>query len=185
MSLATLYCRAPLGIKAPLVNVEVHLANGLPAFNIVGLPETEVKESKERVRAALQNSRFEFPARRITINLAPADLPKEGGRFDLAIALGILAASEQIPSHALANYEFIAELGLSGELRAVKGILPSAIQTRNDNRTLVVASANAQEAALVKNLEILPANHLLEICAHLYGEQSLPLQPTVVPGNSG
>ena len=176
MSLATLFCRAPLGINAPLVNVEVHLANGLPTFNIVGLPETEVKESKDRVRAALQNARFEFPARRITVNLAPADLPKEGGRFDLAIALGILAASEQIPTQALSDYEFIGELGLGGELRAIKGILPSAIQTRNAKRTLIVPSGNAKEAALVKDLTILSANHLLEVCAHLYGEQPLPTQ---------
>lgn len=179
MSLATVYCRAPLGVKAPLVNVEVHLANGLPAFNIVGLPETEVKESKDRVRAAIQNANFEFPARRITINLAPADLPKEGGRFDLPIAIGILAASQQIPSTDLHKYEFIAELGLGGELRVVKGILPSAIQTRDANRTLITCELNAREASLVKDLVIHPAQHLLEVCAHLYGEKQLPLQKPV------
>lgn len=174
MSLATVYCRAPLGVKAPLVNVEVHLANGLPAFNIVGLPETEVKESKDRVRAAIQNANFEFPARRITINLAPADLPKEGGRFDLPIAIGILAASGQIPNNQLAQYEFIGELGLGGELRPVKGVLPSAIQVREANRSLVTCEQNALEASLVKELAIHPAQHLLQVCAHLCGEQSLP-----------
>ena len=176
MSLATVFCRAPLGVKAPLVNVEVHLANGLPAFNIVGLPETEVKESKDRVRAAIQNANFEFPARRITINLAPADLPKEGGRFDLPIAIGILAASQQVPANNLEQYEFIAELGLGGELRPVKGILPSAIQTRDVNRALITSEQNAHEASLVKNLAIHPAQHLLQVCAHLYGEQQLPFQ---------
>ena len=105
MSLALVYSRAQVGIDAPLVSVEVHLSNGLPGLSIVGLPETEVKESKDRVRSALLNSRFDYPARRITVNLAPADLPKEGGRFDLAIALGILAASGQIPLDALAQYE--------------------------------------------------------------------------------
>lgn len=176
MSLATVYCRAPLGVKAPLVCVEVHLANGLPAFNIVGLPETEVKESKDRVRAAIQNANFEFPARRITINLAPADLPKEGGRFDLPIAIGILAASQQIPANHLDQYEFIAELGLGGELRVVKGILPSAIQTRKEQRSLITSTQNACEASLVKDLTIHPAHHLLEVCAHLCGEQCLALQ---------
>ena len=132
----------------------------------------KLRKARIGVRAALQNARFEFPARRITVNLAPADLPKEGGHFDLAIALGILAASEQIPAQSLSDYEFIGELGLSGELRSVKGILPSAIQTRNANRTLVVATTNAKEASLVKGLKILFANHLLEVCAHLYGEQS-------------
>ena len=110
MSLAVVYSRASLGVDAPLVSVEVHLSNGLPAFNIVGLPEASVKESRDRVRSALINGNFEFPAKRITVNLAPADLPKEGGRFDLAIALGILAASEQIPDNLLADYEFLGEL---------------------------------------------------------------------------
>jgi len=130
MSLAVLYSRARDGINAPLVDVEVHLANGLPALAIVGLPEKAVQESKDRVRGALINSRFEFPARRITINLAPADLPKEGGRFDLPIALGILAASGQIPPQLLDQYEFVGELALSGELRPVKGVLPVALAAR-------------------------------------------------------
>src|SRR2546423_13820637 len=113
MSLAVLHSRALAGMDAPEVTVEVHLANGLPSFTIVGLPETEVKESKDRGRAALQNARFEFPARRITVNLAPADLPKESGRFDLPIALGILAASGQIPTQGLDGYEFAGELAVT------------------------------------------------------------------------
>src|SRR3954466_4379076 len=117
MALAVLHSRALVGMHAPPVTVEVHLANGLPTFTIVGLPEAEVKEAKDRVRAALQNARFEFPARRITVNLAPADLPKESGRFDLPIALGILAASAQLPTERLPEFEFAGELALTGELR--------------------------------------------------------------------
>src|SRR5207253_896219 len=123
MSLAVLHSRALSGLDAPEVTVEVHLANGLPSFTIVGLPDTEVRESKDRVRAALLNSRFDFPSRRITVNLAPAELPKESGRFDLPIALGILAASSQLPADRLAHYEFAGELSLSGELRPVRGAL--------------------------------------------------------------
>ena len=173
MSLAVVYSRAPVGISAPLVSVETHLANGLPALSIVGLPETEVKESKDRVRAALLNTRFEFPSRRITINLAPADLPKEGGRFDLAIALGILAASQQLPANNLEQYEFLGELALSGQLRPVRGVLPAAIQAGRSGRILVLPTENATEAALVSRARILPVNHLLEICAHLNGQQTL------------
>ncbi len=173
MSLAVIYSRAQCGIEAPLVHVETHLANGLPALSIVGLPDPEVKESKDRVRAALLNSRFEFPARRITINLAPADLPKGSGRFDLAIALGILAASGQIPQPQLGDYEFFGELALSGELRPVHGMLSAAIHTRNQQRKLVLPCANADEAALISDVEIIPANHLLDVCAHLTGQQSL------------
>lgn len=173
MSLANIYCRAQSGIDAPLVNVEVHLANGLPALSMVGLPETEVRESKDRVRGALLNSQFEFPARRITINLAPADLPKQSGRFDLAIALGILAASGQLQTPALGDYEFIGELALSGELRPCKGVLPAAIQASNVNRTLVVPLENADEATLVSGATVLAARHLLDVCAHLNGQQIL------------
>ncbi len=175
MSLAVVYSRAQTGVDAPLVSVEVHLSNGLPSINMVGLPETEVKESKDRVRAAILNSQFEFPARRITISLAPADLPKEGGRFDLAIALGILAASEQIPAEALSNYEFIGELALSGELRGIRGVLPAAIQAARAKRSLFVAAANADEAALVSDASIFAVKHLLNVCAHLT-KQTL-LQP--------
>ncbi len=170
MSLATIFTRAAIGIDAPEVTVEVHLANGLPGMSIVGLPEAAVKESKDRVRAALLNARFEFPARRITISLAPADLPKEGGRFDLPIALGILAASGQVPIDGLSRYEFIGELALSGLLRPVRGCLPVALQARNAGRSLVVPAENADEAALVSDALILPADHLLQVIAHLHGE---------------
>lgn len=175
MSLAVLFCRARSGIDAPLVSVEVHLANGLPGLSIVGLPELAVRESKDRVRGALLNSRFEFPARRTTINLAPADLPKEGARFDLAIALGILAASGQIPKLALSGYEFIGELALSGELRPVAGALPVALAAKQAGRTLVLPLANAAEAALVKGVRIHAAETLLEICDHLISGREMPV----------
>ncbi len=181
MSLATLYSRAQVGINAPLVTVEVHLANGLPALSIVGLPETAVKESKERVRGALLNSQFEFPARRITINLAPADLPKEGGRYDLAIALGILAASGQLPIQQLGDYEFIGELALSGELRPVRGVLPVSMAASASGRTLVVSLDNSNEAALVEGSTVLGARHLLDVCGHLHGNQ--PLKPHAYAGD--
>ncbi len=173
MSLAIVYSRGRSGIDAPLVTVEVHISNGLPALNIVGLPETAVKESKDRVRGAIINSRFEFPQQRITINLAPADLPKEGGRFDLAIALGILAASDQIPKTALAQYECLGELSLGGELRPINGVLPVAIQAKQAGRQLIVPESNCLEAMLVQDVGVLPAKHLLDICAHLSGRQSI------------
>ncbi|CAN5867771.1 YifB family Mg chelatase-like AAA ATPase [soil metagenome] len=173
MSLAVLQSRALNGMDAPEVTVEVHLANGLPSFTIVGLPETEVKESKDRVRAALQNARFDFPAQRITVNLAPADLPKESGRFDLPIALGILAASGQIPADSLAQYEFAGELSLSGELRSVRGALAmtfaickSAEKAAEKPRAFILPRSNADEAALVSDAIIYPANSLLQVCAH-------------------
>jgi magnesium chelatase family protein len=172
MSLAVLKSRALAGMDAPEVTVEVHLANGLPSFTIVGLPETEVKESKDRVRAALQNARFEFPARRITVNLAPADLPKESGRFDLPIALGILAASGQMPADDLAKYEFAGELSLSGELRAIRGALAMtyAMHRAGDasgkQRAFILPRANADEAALVRDATVFPADSLLHVCAH-------------------
>ncbi len=173
MSLAVVYSRGRSGIQAPLVTVEVHVSNGLPGLSIVGLPETAVKESKDRVRGAILNSRFEFPLQRITINLAPADLPKEGGRFDLAIALGILAASGQIPKQELAGYECVGELSLGGELRPVSGVLPVAVQTRDAGRQLILPRDNIQEAGLVNRAKILPVQHLLEICAHLSGQQPI------------
>lgn len=172
MSLACLKSRALNGMHATEVTVEVHLANGLPSFTIVGLPETEVKESKDRVRAALQNARFEFPAKRITVNLAPADLPKESGRFDLPIALGILAASGQLPSSALDQYEFAGELSLSGELRPIRGALAMTFAihqnetARGKKRAFILPRANADEAALVKDMNIFPADSLLDVCAH-------------------
>lgn len=172
MSLAVLKSRALAGMDAPEVTVEVHLANGLPSFTIVGLPETEVKESKDRVRAALQNARFEFPARRITVNLAPADLPKESGRFDLPIALGILAASGQMPADELDSYEFAGELSLSGELRPIRGALAMtyAMHRAGDAsgrpRSFILPRASAGEAALVRDASIYPADSLLQVCAH-------------------
>lgn len=188
MSLSIVYSRAG-GLDAPLVTVEVLLTNGLPSLSIVGLPETAVKESKDRVRGAIINGRFEFPVRRITINLAPADLPKEGGRFDLAIALGILLSSKQIelpkntssktkvnnnePSHFVEQFEFIGELALSGELRAVKGILPIAIQANKNKRILIVPEGNGIEASLIKGLKVYTAKHLLDVCAFLKGEAQL------------
>ncbi|HDP90063.1 MAG TPA: ATP-dependent protease [Thioalkalivibrio sp.] len=181
MSLANTYSRSQDGIHAPLVSVEVDLANGLPSFSIVGLPETAVKESRDRVRAAIVNSRFEFPARRITVSLAPADLPKDGGRFDLPIALGILAASKQIPAETLGQYEFAGELGLSGEIRAVRGLLPMALACRQAGRALVVPADNADEATLVGGVEVLPAGHLLTVCAHLTGEARIVPHHTELP----
>ena len=173
MSLATVYSRAQVGISSPQVTIEVHLSNGLPSLSIVGLADVEVKESKDRVRAALINSQFDFPARRITINLAPADLPKEGSRFDLPIAIGILAASGQISVEKLEHHEFIGELALSGELREIRGVLPAAVQCRDKKRKLILPQQNTEEAALVSDLEIIPCSHLLEVCAMLNGQQNL------------
>lgn len=175
MSIATVYSRALTGIYAQAVTVEVHLSNGLPSLSIVGMAETAVKESKDRVRSALINSQFTFPQQRITINLAPADLPKEGGRFDLPIALGILAASNQIPVQSLSNMEFIGELGLTGELRAVRGVLPTALATSEANRQLMVPFENAEEAALTEQGESFAAKTLLEVCAHLHDQLRLPV----------
>jgi magnesium chelatase family protein len=174
-SLAIVHSRAQSSMDALAVTIEVHLTNGMPSLSIVGLPETAVKESKDRVRSAIINAQFEFPLKRITINLAPADLPKEGGRFDLPIALGILAASEQIPAAALQDYEFIGELALSGELRPVRGVLPVALAAREAKRNLIVPTANAEEAAMISELPIYPAAHLLEVCAHLSAQTPLSL----------
>lgn len=184
MGLALVHGRARAGVRAPAVQVEVHLSGGLPTMSIVGLPEAAVREAKDRVRAAIQCAQYAFPARRITVNLAPADLPKGGGRFDLPIALGILAASGQIPVEALADHEFIAELGLTGELRPVDGVLPAALATAEAGRRLVLAPANGEEAALASGLEVLTARTLLEVCAMLNGAKALPtaVAPPCVPG---
>jgi magnesium chelatase family protein len=185
MSLAVVLSRALSGLDAPLVTVEVHLAGGLPAFNLVGLPDTEVKESRDRVRAALQNAQFEFPARKITVNLAPADLPKESGRFDLPIALGILAATRQIPGNALARYEFAGELALGGALRPIRGALPMVLCARRDGRAFVLPAASAAEAALVRGAIVHPASSLLAVCAHLAGREPIPpLAPAEPAGES-
>jgi magnesium chelatase family protein len=182
-----LYSRALAGVDAPLVTVEVHLGNGLPAFNIVGLAEAEVREARDRVRAALSTCGFDFPARRITVNLAPADLPKESGRFDLPIALGILVASQQLPGEVLAHTEFAGELSLTGELRPVRGALAMALGAARAGRCFILPLANAAEAALaggvrgadgtaadgVGNVEVRGAQRLLEVCEHLAGRSGL------------
>lgn len=173
MSLAIVHTRAQTGIDAPSVRVEVHIANGLPQLAVVGLPEAAVREAKDRVRSAIQNTDFEFPARRITVNLAPADLPKEGGRFDLPIALGILAASGQLPDAGLATHEFLGELSLSGELAPVRGALPAALAAAAVDRTLVLPESNGPEAALVNDADVRTGRHLLDITAHLLGQQRL------------
>jgi magnesium chelatase family protein len=182
MSLAVLYSRALSGMDAAQVTVEVHLANGLPSFTIVGLPEAEVKESKDRVRAALQNCQFEFPNRHITVNLAPADLPKESGRFDLPIALGILAASGQIPANRLAEYEFAGELALTGELRSIRGALAMTYHAANCGRAFILPEANAAEAALVEQATVYAAKSLLQVAAHLSGREAISrFLPDAVP----
>ncbi len=180
MSLALVYTRAQMGIDAPLVSVEVHLSGGLPGLFIVGLPEAAVKESKDRVRGAILNSQFEFPSRRITINLAPADLPKEGGRFDLPIALGILAASGQINRERLKQYEFLGELALGGEVRGIRGVLPAALACRDAGRILLVPRDNAGEALLVNGVTVLGAAHLLDVCRQLATGTALQ-PPTLQP----
>ncbi|MFA5685299.1 MAG: YifB family Mg chelatase-like AAA ATPase [Lysobacteraceae bacterium] len=182
MSLAIVHSRAQCGVEAPPVQVEVHLSGGLPGMSIVGLPEAAVRESKDRVRAALLCARFEVPARRITVNLAPADLPKEGSRFDLPIALGILAASGQLPAQALAQREFIGELALTGALRAVHGVLPAVLGAHRDGRSCVVPAASADEAALASQAQVNAARSLLEVCAFLRGEADLPVPtPSAAP----
>ena len=174
MSLAIAYSRANIGIDAPLVTAETHLSNGLPGFSIVGLPETAVRESKERVRSAIINSSLDFPAKRITVNLAPADLPKSGGRFDLAIATGILLASGQLPADSLQNIELMGELALSGVLRPVPGVLPGLIAGREQARLSIIPGANAGEAGLLEGSEVRLCQHLLELCQHLHGQKQLP-----------
>ncbi|MHB1353391.1 MAG: YifB family Mg chelatase-like AAA ATPase [Thiobacillus sp.] len=173
MGVAVVKSRALAGMNAPEVVVEAHLANGLPAFTLVGLPETEVKEARDRVRAAIQNAGYEFPARRITVNLAPADLPKESGRFDLPIALAILAASGQVPADRLKQAEFAGELALTGELRPVRGALAMALATRQSGHALVLPAQSATEAALARGVETYGATSLLEVCAWLAGQGTL------------
>jgi len=173
MPIAMVHARAVDGIRAPLVRIETHLANGLPGFQIVGLPETAVRESRDRVRAAIHTCGFEFPRRRITVNLAPADLPKDGGRFDLGIALGILAASTQVPHSALEDREFIGELGLDGRLRAVGGTLPASLAARACGHQLILSRDDGSEAALAGGADIVVADHLLDVCAALNGRTPL------------
>lgn len=196
MSVAIVLCRAQIGLYAPLVHVEVSLGSGLPTFNIVGLPATVVKESKDRVRAALVNSNFEFPAGRITVNLSPADLPKRGGRFDLPIALGILLASGQVrhdpaATPDLQRMELYGELGLNGELKAVPGMLLAAAHAVRDENEVIAPRANVEEVAvLLAGLQqasmnrgsekhggprVRTADHLLAVCAHVDGSSPLPV----------
>jgi magnesium chelatase family protein len=179
VTLATILSRTQQGLEAPLVRVEVHAGGGLPAFSIVGLPETAVKESKDRVRAALANCGFELPPGHITVNLAPADLPKEGGRFDLPIAIGILVASGQLPAQPFADCELYGELSLSGDLHAIRGALPTALQGARAGHVLILPGGNLAEAALVQHGRILGAGHLLEVCGHARGIE--PLKEAVRP----
>lgn len=169
MTFAVVNSRALHGMNAPVVEVEVHLANGLPQINIVGLPETEVKESRDRVRAAIIQSGFEFPAKKITVNLAPADLPKESGRFDLPIAIGILAASDQIQLANLHRYEFAGELALSGALRSIRGALAMAWQGQRAGRAFILPAENAKHASVMNGVEVYGANSLGDVVAHLNG----------------
>ncbi|TMP12545.1 ATP-dependent protease [Pseudoalteromonas sp. S3178] len=175
MSLARIYSRAQVGINAPEVIVEVHLGNGLPAFHIVGLPEASVKESKDRVRSALENSQFGFPDQRITVNLAPADLPKDGGRFDLAIAVGILVASGQIVCPDIHKYEFYGELALNGEVRGVNAILPSVLAAKEQDRCCFLPFANDSLASLVNGVKRKAVSSLQEVWGDLLNQQPLPL----------
>lgn len=174
MTLALIHTRALDGLQAPPVVVEVHVANGLPAFSLVGLADAEVREARDRVRAALLSSGFEFPARRITVNLAPADLPKDSGRFDLPIALGLLAASGQLPALNLNDYEFAGELSLTGSLRPVRGALGLALASHHAGRTLILPEASGAEAALADGAAVRVAHTLREVCGHLMGEDQLP-----------
>lgn len=173
MSLAVTLSRAQEGVAAPQVMVEVHLSGGLPSTNIVGLPEAAVREARDRVRVAIQNTAFEYPSRKVTVNLAPAELPKDGGRFDLAIALGILAAGSQVPREKLDDCEFLGELALSGALRGVSGVLPALLRARARGRRVVVPRANAAEAALVSDVDVLVADTLADVCGWLRGVQDL------------
>ncbi len=175
MSLAIVYSRASIGVEAPLVTIEVHLSNGKPGLTIVGLPETTVKEAGDRVRSALMNANFMYPPQRITINLAPADLPKEGGRFDLPIAIGILAASGQMDSDRLKQFEFLGELALTGSLRGVHGVIPAVISAEKAKRQMIIARPNVNEASLVSNAETYFAGSLLQVVNFMNKRDRLPI----------
>ncbi|WP_154022681.1 YifB family Mg chelatase-like AAA ATPase [Klebsiella oxytoca] len=173
MSLAIVYTRAALGIGAPLITVEVHISNGLPGLTMVGLPETTVREARDRVRSAIINSGYAWPAKKITINLAPADLPKEGGRYDLPIALALLVASEQLNAPRLNQYEFVGELALTGALRGVPGAISSAMEAIRAGRKIIVSHENSPEVGLIGGSDCLIAAHLQEVCAFLEGKNPL------------
>ena len=183
MSLATVMSRASVGIEAPPIQVEVHITGGLPKFAIVGLPEATVRESKDRVRSAIINSRFEFPRRRITVSLAPAELPKDGSRYDLPIAVGVLAATGQLSHERFSEHELIGELALDGGLRRTGGSLPAALRVRDAGRVLVIPAEDAHEAELAAGARLFPAGHLGEVHAQLMGDASP--QPTVVAPRAG
>ena len=182
-NLAAIYTRAVLGLEAPEVIVEVHTSNGLPTLNIVGLPEASVRESKDRVRSALINSHFQLPPQRITLNLAPADLPKTGSRYDLPIAIGLLKATEQLIAET-DDFEFFGELGLDGQLRPVSGILPSIIASNQANRTAIIPTANLEEAALLENPKVKGADHLLQVCEFLMGSNPLKSPHPLAPNDT-
>lgn len=173
MSFAKIYTRGVLGLNAPLIEVEVHVSQGLPSLTIVGLPEAAVRESKDRVRSAIINSGFQFPTKRLTINLAPADLPKDGSRLDLPIALGILIASGQIPDTHIDQFEFVGELALDGQLRKVSSVLTIALACQRQQRHLMLPTENLHEASQVQELELYTASHLKEVCAHFLGQNPL------------
>lgn len=185
MSLAIVYSRASMGVQAPLVTIEVHLSNGKPGFTLVGLPEKTVKEAQDRVRSALLNANFKYPAKRITVNLAPADLPKEGGRFDLPIAIGILAASEQLDMNKLRQFEFVGELALTGNLRGVHGVIPAILAAKDARRELVIAQQNANEASLVLGQATYFAQTLLEVVQFLNGQCNLPTATELADQSAG
>lgn len=184
MSLFTISTRACIGIQAPKIDVEVHISNGMPSFTLVGLPEATVKESKDRVRSAIINSGFTFPSKKITINLSPADLPKEGSRFDLPIAIAILAATLQIKTENLHKYEFLGELALSGEIRAIKGAIPAAIAVQEQGKMLILSAENSAEIALINNNNAFVCENLTKLCQHFSGEIELTKVRYNIPLNS-
>ncbi len=179
MSVAVIYTRAVRALDAPEVRVEIHISNGLPSFTIVGMPETAVKESKDRVRAALINSGFEFPNRRITVNLSPADLPKEGGRYDLPIAIGLLMASGAIVTREMADFELVGELALTGELRPIMGLLPTALRSMQEQKFLIAPSDRSEEVAFLDYPNIGTARTLVEVVNYLNGVGELRSVPQV------
>lgn len=184
MAMATVLSRAQHGMDAPLVRVEADIGSGLPKFAIVGLPEAVVKESKDRVRAAITNCGFTFPPGRITVNLSPADLPKEGVRFDLPIAVGILVASEQLPATGLDHSELYGELSLGGDLRPVKGALLAAVAAARSGHSMIVPVANATDTGLVSGCRVAVANHLLDVAKHAKGAATLEFTCGVPPAHS-
>lgn len=173
MSFSKIYTRGLLGLHAPLIEVEVHVSQGLPSLTIVGLAEAAVRESKDRVRSAIINSGFQFPTKRLTINLAPADLPKDGSRLDLPIALGILIASGQLPENCTEDFEFIGELALDGHVRPVSGALTLAMACQQAQHKIVLPQDNSQDISHLPNLECYPVSHLKEVCEHFLGNTKL------------